>query len=201
MPARTPRSELLKIHNPLLARLETGDGEGLQLPPSSHLTGPLTRPLTTAYGCWIQLFTVCRVRWCVVYPERGQRDAWQLCPLPLQFVAWPAVAGNRKQNKEIAEIVVCLSGCCCHCCGCCTSAHNIRQHSDSAAAVFGQSVQDVTHCVHSGRTAAVPPPPRNNNNNSNDSPSDPLLATHATKTFIGERKDSTAPFVLGGKII
>ena len=109
MPARTPRSELLKIHNPLLARLETGDGEGLQLPPSSHLTGPLTRPLTTAYGCWIQLFTVCRVRWCVVYPERGQRDAWQLCPLPLQFVAWPAVAGNRKQNKEIAEIVVCLA--------------------------------------------------------------------------------------------
>ena len=138
-----------------------------------------------------------------MYPERGQRDAWQLCPLPLQFVAWPAVAGNRKQNKEIAEIVVCLAAAAAAAAAAArplatfTSTPTLRRQS----AVFGQSVQDVTFCVHSARTAAVPPPPRNNNNNSNDSPSDPLLATHATKTFIGERKNSTAPFVLGGKII
>ena len=194
MPARTPRSELLKIHNPLLARLETGDGEGLQLPPSSHLTGPLTRPLTTAYGCWIQLFTVCRVRWCVVYPERGQRDAWQLCPLPLQFVAWPAVAGNRKQNKEIAEIVVCLAAA--------AAAAPPLTTFTSTLTLRRQCLVNQCRMSHTVSTlAGLPPPPRNNNNNSNDSPSDPLLATHATKTFIGERKNSTAPFVLGGKII
>ena len=193
MPARTPRSELLKIHNPLLARLETGDGEDLQLPPSSHLTGPLTRPLTTAYGCWIQLFTVCRVRWCVVYPERGQRDAWQLCPLPLQFVAWPAVAGNRKQNKEIAEIVVCLAA---------AAAAPPLTTFTSTPTLRRQCLVNQCRMSHTVSTLpGLPPPPRNNNNNSNDSPSDPLLATHATKTFIGERKNSTAPFVLGGKII
>ena len=61
----------------------------------------------------------------------------------------------------------------------------------------------VNQCRMSHTVSTLPPPPRNNNNNSNDSPSDPLLATHATKTFIGERKDSTAPFAFlnGGKII
>ena len=50
----------------------------------------------------------------------------------------------------------------------------------------------VNQCRMSHTVSTLPPPPRNNNNNSNDSPSDPLLATHATKTFIWERKDTTA---------
>ena len=136
---------------------------------------------------------------CCVSGERTERCVATLSTATA--VCGMACCGWQPKTKQRNCRNCCLSGCCCHCCCCCTSARNIHQHSDSAAAVFGQSVQDVTHCVHSARTAAVPPPPRNNNNNSNDSPSDPLLATHATKTFIGERKNSTAPFVLGGKII
>ena len=132
-----------------------------------------------------------------MYPERGQRDAWQLCPLPLQFVAWPAVAGNRKQNKEIAEIVVCLAAAA-------TAAAAARPLATftSTPTLRRQCLVNQCRMSHTvSALAGLPPPPRNNNNNSNDSPSDPLLATHATKTFIGERKNSTAPFVLGGKII
>ena len=85
-----------------------------------------------------------------------------------------------------------------NCRNCCLSVwvlllllHLRSQHSPVPALRHcGGNVWSISAGCHTLST--LPPPPRNNNNNSNDSPSDPLLATHATKTFIGERKDSTA---------
>ena len=130
-----------------------------------------------------------------MYPERGQRNAWQLCPLPCHCSLWPGLLGLATENKtkKLQKLLsVCL--------GAAAAAPPLTTFT-STPTLRRQCL--VNQCRMSHTVSTLPPPPRNNNNNSNDSPGDPLLATHATKTFIGERKDSTAPFAFlyGGKII
>ena len=120
---------------------------------------------------------------CYVSGERGQRNAWQLCPLPLQFVAWPLLLATENKTKKLQKLLsVCL--------GAAAAAAPPLTTFTSTPTLRRQCL--VNQCRMSHTVSTLPPPPRNNNNNSNDSPGDPLLATHATKTFIGERKDSTA---------
>ena len=139
-----------------------------------------------------------------MYPERGQRNAWQLCPLPLQFVAWPLLLATENKTKKLQKLLsVCLGAAA----AAAAAAPPLTTFTSTSTPTLRRQCL-VNQCRMSHTVSFLPPPPRNNNNNSNDSPSDPLLATHATKTFIGERKDSTAvhcpiriAFLYGGKII
>ena len=117
---------------------------------------------------------------CIRREDREMRGNFVHCHCSL----WPGRCGWQLKTKQR------------NCRNCCLSVwvlllllHLRSQHSP-ALRHCGGNVWSISAGCHTLST--LPPPPRNNNNNSNDSPSDPLLATHATKTFIGERKDSTA---------
>ena len=118
---------------------------------------------------------------CIRREDREMRGNFVHCHCSL----WPGLLGLATENKtkKLQKLLsVCL--------GAAAAAAPPLTTFTSTPTLRRQCL--VNQCRMSHTVSTLPPPPRNNNNNSNDSPSDPLLATHATKTFIGERKDSTA---------